>query len=128
MVGDNSNLSSSSRRLGTCLYPGNPDEGDATFHGSVVSETFAESSDAADDLLDGFPVHDLVLPHMYAASAWGRPSSGGTFGGPLPAFVSGTIPQMAFFSPRLAAPKGWLLFDLSEVGFSLPLWREVLRP
>jgi hypothetical protein len=37
-------------------YPGNPDEGDATFHGSREADEFARRADAADNLLDNFPV------------------------------------------------------------------------
>jgi transposase InsO family protein len=40
-------------------YPGNPDEGDATFHGSQEADEYARRYDAADDMLDSFPVSSI---------------------------------------------------------------------
>jgi hypothetical protein len=43
------------------LYPGNPDEGDATFHGSKAAAEFAARSDAAENLLILFLFQRFLL-------------------------------------------------------------------
>ena len=48
-------------------YPGNPDEGDATFHGSAEAAEFAARADAADDLLDSFPVSEVSVAPLRLA-------------------------------------------------------------
>jgi hypothetical protein len=57
-------------------YPGNPDEGDATFHGSQEADEYARRNDAADNLLDSFPVSQLFL----VAPVRGRRRRGSTSG------------------------------------------------
>ena len=38
-------------------YPGNPDEGDATFHGPTEAAQYSKRCDAAEDMLDRFPAN-----------------------------------------------------------------------
>jgi hypothetical protein len=52
-------------------YPGNPDEGDETFHGSREANEFAKRCDEADNLLDNFPVSRLITRPIAAASRLG---------------------------------------------------------
>jgi hypothetical protein len=48
-------------------YPGNPDEGDATFHGPKEADDFARQRDMADHLLDGLPVDHIIVEPIVAA-------------------------------------------------------------
>jgi len=48
-------------------YPGNPDEGDATFHGPKEAEAYSRKCDAAEDLLDSFPADREIVSAVCAA-------------------------------------------------------------
>ena len=48
-------------------YPGNPDEGDATFHGSNEADEYSRRCDEADNILDHFPVSRLITRPLYNA-------------------------------------------------------------
>jgi len=48
-------------------YPGNPDEGDETFHGSREADVYAKRCEEADNLLDNFPVSRLFVDNISAA-------------------------------------------------------------
>jgi len=52
----------------TWYYPGNPDEGDATFHGPIEADAFSRRCDAAENLLDDFPADSAVIAPICAAS------------------------------------------------------------
>ena len=48
-------------------YPGNPDEGDATFHGSHAADEYSKRCDAAEQLLDNFPVNQVITAPLCSA-------------------------------------------------------------
>ena len=48
-------------------YPGNPDEGDATFHGPPLADIYSRRCDTADNVLDNFPVSRIIVDHICAA-------------------------------------------------------------
>ena len=48
-------------------YPGNPDEGDATFHGPSEAAIFAKRCEDADNFLDGFPVSSIFTENLCQA-------------------------------------------------------------
>ena len=49
-------------------YPGNPDEGDATFHGPKEADEFSRKCDLVEKLLDDMPVHSLTVDYICRAT------------------------------------------------------------
>jgi len=120
----------SKRRLRTWRYPGNPDEGDATFHGSIDADEFAKLCDAADNILDDFPVEHLIISNLTAALRGGRrrrqpgPRRVVRSETPFPLFFK----EWDYSSDRVFGPI-WSKLKNGEVveGFSLTPQRLVFR-